>query len=643
MYQIKKVRMDRVLDFAAEELRKYLKMMMPSEGEIAISLEPEAKDGFRLGLLEDFGLPNEAPDPRLDDIVHVETTAEGGILAGSNPRSVLFAVYRFLKENGCRFLFPGTDGEFIPRRAPEATSYHKMASYRYRGHTTEGGPSLEQVLLYIDYQTKQEMNVYALYEAFSYFRRYYNHARNAANRMAEPIDRDLEKQWHGLCEAELSKRGIQIWEGGHGMGARMLGIDLNDRYLYKEGKKDVSEEIRPNLAMINGKRGLNRRDPIFTNFCMSRPDLRTALAKHIVETAEKNPLIDQISVSLADTSHYHCECEECQKKRPSDWYMMILNEVDEMMTKKGLSTIVQLSAYVDNMFAPETERLNHPERFILKATPIARRYNRSVSTELPEPKPYVRNAWERPTSSEAYFAQFREWQKVFPGTCVAYEYHYWKAQYRDLGGVAMCRRLYEDVLSWKDLGLDGGIQDGSNKSFFPTPFLSHIYSATLWNRDLDYEKEQEDYFLHCYGEDWKKVKRYLERISAAFDHDFLCGAKCADISKGQFYNPAQVEKLAEVKEICAEARELIQSHLAMPTRPQTICWRLLWRHTEYCQGFAEVLSEVCVGHSKYAMEKMNAFWKDFGKYDYEMERYFDFELAAESLHYVVKNIPYTEF
>jgi len=207
----------------------------------------------------------------------------------------------------------------------------------------------------------------------------------------------------------------------------------------------------------------------------------------------------------------------------------------------------------------------------------------------------------------------------------------------------MCRRLYEDVLSWKDFGLDGGIQDGSNKSFFPTPFLSHIYSATLWNRDLDYEKEQEDYFLHCYGEDWKKVKRYLERISAAFDHDFLCGAKCADISKGLFYNPAQVEKLAEVKEICAEARELIQSHLAMPTRPQTICWRLLWRHTEYCQGFAEVLSEVCVGHSKYAMEKMNAFWKDFGKYDYEMERYFDFELAAESLHYVVKNIPYTEF
>ena len=63
-----------------------------------------------------------------------------------------------------------------------------------------------------------------------------------------------------------------------------------------------------------------------------------------------------ISCSLADLRRNHCECEECQKKRPSDWYMMILNEVDEMMTKKGLSTIIQLSAYVDIMFAPETER-----------------------------------------------------------------------------------------------------------------------------------------------------------------------------------------------------------------------------------------------------------------------------------------------
>ena len=149
MFTVNKVRIDHVIDFAAEELKKYLRMMMPNDGDVTICLNPEATDGFRLGLLEDFGLPGEG-DPILDDVVHIETDAQGGILAGSNPRSVLFAVYRFLKCNGCRFLFPGADGEYIPVKNPEPVSYHKMADIRFRGHTTEGDPSIQQVLDYIE-------------------------------------------------------------------------------------------------------------------------------------------------------------------------------------------------------------------------------------------------------------------------------------------------------------------------------------------------------------------------------------------------------------------------------------------------------------------------------------------------------------
>ena len=92
MFVIYKLRADHVVDFAAEELKKYLRMMMPRCGEIDICYDPAATEGFRLGLMEDHGLVNEAKDPVLDDIVHIETDREGGILAGSNPRSVLFAV-----------------------------------------------------------------------------------------------------------------------------------------------------------------------------------------------------------------------------------------------------------------------------------------------------------------------------------------------------------------------------------------------------------------------------------------------------------------------------------------------------------------------------------------------------------------------
>ena len=78
MLCIKKIHADSVIDFAAEELKKYLRMMMTEGGDVPISYDPDAVDGFRLGLLEDFGLENTAEDPFLDDIVHVDTTSNGG-------------------------------------------------------------------------------------------------------------------------------------------------------------------------------------------------------------------------------------------------------------------------------------------------------------------------------------------------------------------------------------------------------------------------------------------------------------------------------------------------------------------------------------------------------------------------------------
>ena len=132
MLCINKMRADHTIDFAAEELKKYLRMMMPEEGDIAIHLAPEAKDGFRLGFLEDFGLSATGKDPAEDDELHIDTTENGGILAGSNPRSVLFSVYRYLRENGCRWLYPGIDGDYVPMKDIESVVFqHSVACFLY--------------------------------------------------------------------------------------------------------------------------------------------------------------------------------------------------------------------------------------------------------------------------------------------------------------------------------------------------------------------------------------------------------------------------------------------------------------------------------------------------------------------------------
>ena len=59
MYTIRKVRAECTIDFAAEELKKYLRMMMPKAGEIPISYDPQAAEGFRLGLMGKYTYETE--------------------------------------------------------------------------------------------------------------------------------------------------------------------------------------------------------------------------------------------------------------------------------------------------------------------------------------------------------------------------------------------------------------------------------------------------------------------------------------------------------------------------------------------------------------------------------------------------------
>ena len=72
------------VDYAAEELKKYLRMMMPEVGDVKIAYNPLAKDGFRLGLMQDLGLDvSDAEDTELDDILYIDCDTEGGIIAAN--------------------------------------------------------------------------------------------------------------------------------------------------------------------------------------------------------------------------------------------------------------------------------------------------------------------------------------------------------------------------------------------------------------------------------------------------------------------------------------------------------------------------------------------------------------------------------
>ena len=49
--------------------------------------------------------------------------------------------------------------------------------------------------------------------------------------------------------------------------------------------------------------------------------------------------IDFLHLWLGDSNKNHCECEECRKRIPSDFYVMFLNELWDEMKKRGCKNI----------------------------------------------------------------------------------------------------------------------------------------------------------------------------------------------------------------------------------------------------------------------------------------------------------------
>ncbi len=639
MYKIYKITSSPVVDYAAEELKKYLRMMMPRCGEIIIERNADAKEGFRLGVMADFGLDtSEADDIELDDILHIDTDAVGGIIAGSNPRSILLAVYRYLTINGCRWLYPGIDGEFIPIKDIEPTFYHKMADMRYRGQCNEGCESQQSMIDTIEFQPKVGMNVYMIEFDVprAYYTRYYDHKYNEKNREPEPITNDTILQWKRQCEVEIAKRGLQFHDMGHGWTAESFGIDSTDGWT-RNDSNPVPAESYQYLAMINGKRDLYEGVALNTNFCMSNPEARAKVVKKACDYAEQGSNVDYLHVWLADARNNQCECDECRKKTVPDWYVILLNDIDDELIKRELNTRIVFCCYFDTEWPPIEERLNNPRRFTMLLGPAGRTYTKplSMTPKKYELRPFKLNENILPSTLDEHISYVKEWERRCGINTVAYEYHYCIEQWYEPGAIKFARLIYDDVKGYHANGIRGIIEDASQRTFFPNGFAFYIYAATLFDASTDFDAAAEDYYSHAYGEDYKRVLDFQWKLSTAFNHEFLAGELSADESKGKYYNPEVTKTLREIEFIIKDFAPFVEAHKNMPMRAQTVSYRLLNRYLEYAEELSKVFVLKSLGADR---EAHRAFWdyvNRYGRYEVEMERYFDFGMSVMLLNRIV--------
>ena len=653
MLKIFKITSNSTVDYAAEELRKYLRMMMPECGSVEIEYDPEAKDGFRLGLMQEFGLDiSDAEEPDLDDILYIDTDENGGIIAGDNPRSVLLSVYEYLRQNGCRWLMPGVDGEFIPMQDIKPVKYRHKPSCRYRGQCNEGSEYQSNMFEAIEFTPKLGMNVFMLefFVPAGYYRRYYSHWDNDMNRNPEPVSDAQILQWKRQCESEIAMRGLMFHDIGHGWTAQPFGIDTSmsggspEKIEYNNSL--VTDEQKACLALVNGERKLWVGYPNHTQFCMSNKRARRTVAKFVADYAEKNSNSDYLHVWLADGVNNHCECEECKKKTPSDWYVDLLNEIDEELTAKNLNTRIVYIAYTETMWAPEVETLKNPKRFALLFAPISREYSYplAVTDENPEIVPYVRNKNRLPNNFNELYRHFKNWTKDWYGANLSYEYHFWRHMIYDVSGTSLSKVINGDIKFYKKSNINGVIEDGSQRSFFPTGLAFYTYARTLYDVNLTAEEIAEEYFSAAFGEDWRKFYDYLDRLGGAFDHAYVSGDTYRAKHKGSdyapsesvHYDPERVERLKGVHKITEEGRALIKEHYNSDVRVRTVSVRLLEFHALYADMFADLLALKAAGKDDEADEFALKFKAEVGKYELPFERWYDHGLYFYAIGRLVK-------
>ena len=237
-------------------------------------------------------------------------------------------------------------------------------------------------------------------------------------------------------------------------------------------------------------------------------------------------------------------------------------------------------------------------------------------------RPYKRNANVPPSNLTCSFGYLDEWKKVWKGSIIAEEYHFWRHQCYDLSGLETARRVYDDVRIYHERGVRGVIEDGSQRSFFPNGLAFYTYARTLFDIGLTYEEIVEDYFYHAYGEDWQQFREYLSAIYEKLPFSYF-SRDMAKLKEQVHFDPARAEKIASIREITKRGRELIKAHYNSDYRVRTVSVRLLEMHAEFCDRISDWIAAKARGDLDEALRLYDVARVECGKFDMEFEEYYD--------------------
>jgi len=630
-----------VVRFSAEELSHYLEKMTGVKYSVNVVGSLSLEKGICLGTVEDFegfGF-SLCEKSELDDIIILKTVGKTQFVSGSNPRSVLFATYRYLEFLGAEWLWPGEDGEVLPEIEEAKTGFNlkERASYQHRGVCIEGAVSPEIVIDFIDWMTKRRMNEFFLQFKTSqnFYNLFYTRKYNPFAKSSPTISAEESLNADARIIEEIKKRGIIVERVGHGwtceaIGIRGLGWDVETQ--------PISEKQRHAIALIDGKRELFRGIAVNTELCYSNPEIFNILVNHVVQYAIDHPEVSILHFWLSDGINNHCECLDCQKLSPSDWYSKLVSTISQKLGGLSCKTRIVFLCYANTLWAPTKEKIKDNYRnIIFMFAPISRCYihhladdNCAGSISL---QPPPRNKIVPPRTNYEFVQLLKGWQKCCQSDSFLFDYHLLKGFMRpllligDIGKV-----LWRDLHDLKYLGLNGVLSCQTLRAFYPTGIPMVILGETAWNNRVNLEEITNRYLRASFGEDAPFVSDYLKEI-----YSFVNPAE-----NYEHYNiilAAERDKLQEtlkfVKESRMRLRKIAEKQRAIARKKSAY---YLLHHNKYLTLILEAAILYSKGDKEKAVALVDESQRHFLATEDEILKVADVSIISRSLEQIKANM-----
>lgn len=455
-------------------------------------------------------------------------------ITGSNPRSVLFGVYEYLKKHGFAFLYPGRDGEIIPADPQfriDGFDLSETASRTFRGMAVMPDPdNLQEGYDLLRFMAQNKYNLFFM-EGYDVERPGDEYSVINGVHPLQHVEYLLkDKSWEErkaialrkqTMIAEARKYGLLIERGGHGWN-----YGVPEHYGRNHGL--TPEQAR---AELTAKGKVNQRADVAVStwfqICLAKEEVREIYAEHIFDFLKKHHSeMDIAAIWLGDGYDNKCMCEECLKHPFSDLYLDIFRRVALRAQKEIPDLTLECIMYFETLEPPTRNWLEGLDNVILNLAVWRHCYFHQLDDpecRLPGWIPDYRHNASHDTPHDKriinydHWLAYEGWRKVVGDQlkCLIFNYITY-TQNPDRHFMSYDLKLLANHLdSYDRLNFDGIINCQVHCSW-DKPANLQLYGAArmLWNKhDNDPEKIRHDLFALLFGEKCEAVIRYCDHMS----------------------------------------------------------------------------------------------------------------------------------